>query len=327
MRSVKRTQRLSLTSKEMAPQSFSEEYLTRYFPTTSLVKLKPNHTKTRIVAVDVSSIRLGNTEKGGLLGVRGAIVWKQESCYRYLRVGPFPFHITEKSGDEARSLRRRHRQRAELQVHAGPNILFMQNKLTTLLERWIQTYINETTSNSLILWDGSLAAGTPETSVHFMAKLLAEARARQNTVLSFSKVTRLFLFGYRLTDLIRKHPHAHAPCMLKIQNCHVFSSPICLMGNIYVAKLTRGNCAFRLDIDKQLPHTHVVDAVQKLIGNDLITQSYPETLRLAHIFSTFTATEVLGMQRCIVRESNIKISAMPPVRRILFGRFGKGPGG
>ena len=99
------------------------------------------------------------------------------------------------------------------------------------------------------------------------------------------------------------------------------------MGNIYVAKLTGGSCTFRLDIDKRLSQMQAVEAVQKLLGNDLILQSYPETLRLAHIFSTFTATEVLGIQRCVAKESNIKILTRPNVRRILFGRFGKGPEG
>ncbi len=96
------------------------------------------------------------------------------------------------------------------------------------------------------------------------------------------------------------------------------------MGNIYVARLTGGTCAFRVDIDKELPHQQVVESVQKLLGNDVISQSYPETLRLAHIFSTFTATEVLGIQRCLTKEKRIKILGKQNVRRILFGPFGKG---
>ena len=65
-----------------------------------------------------------------------------------------------------------------------------------------------------------------------------------------------------------------------------------------------------------------MDAVQRLIGNDLILESYPETLRLAHIYSTFTANEVLGIQRLIVQKYGLKIIERPNIRKILFGPFG-----
>ena len=324
VRSLKRKQHLQPPFPNTNTTQYSTtECLEHFFPTTSLVKLKPNPAKTPIVGIDVSSIKLGETEAGILLAVRGAIVWKQANRYRYLRLGPFPFHITEKNKNEICSLRQHH-QTAHIQEHTSPNILYVQTKLTTLLERWIQASVNQTTRSSLILWDGSLTAGTPETPVKTMEQMLKEARDNQNTILAFSKMTRLLLYGHRLTGLIGESP---PPCLLKIQNYPTYVGPMHLMGNIYVAKLTEGSCTFRLDVDKRLPHTQTIEAVQKLLGNDLILQSYPETLRLAHIFSTFTATEVLGVQRCIAKENNIKIVTRPNVRRILFGRFGKGPEG
>jgi hypothetical protein len=97
-----------------------------------------------------------------------------------------------------------------------------------------------------------------------------------------------------------------------------------LLGNVYAVKLTEGNCSFRLDIDRRLSGEEGIDAVQKLLGNDMILQSYPETLRLAHIYSTFTANEVIGIQRFITNRCGLKIVMRPNVRRILFGPFGKG---
>ena len=76
------------------------EYSKSFFTETKLVKLKPNPAKTPVVAIDVSSIKLGETRTGILIAVRGAIVWKQTNRYRYLRLGPFPFHITEKNKNE-----------------------------------------------------------------------------------------------------------------------------------------------------------------------------------------------------------------------------------
>lgn len=204
------------------------------------------------------------------------------------------------------------------------DILHVQARLTTLLERWIQTSINQTTNNSLILWDGSLTAGTPETPTQAMEQTLKEARENQNTILAFSKMTRLLFDGQRITDLVWKHP---PPCIFRGENHPTHVGSLKSLGNVYVARLSGGSCAFRLDIDKELSQAEAVEAVQKLLGNDIVQQSYPETLRLAHIYSTFTANEVLGMQRCIAKESNLKIVTRPNVRRLLFGCFGKGPEG
>jgi len=132
------------------------------------------------------------------------------------------------------------------------------------------------------------------------------------------------LRGQRITDLGAEQP---PPWLLKIENYPVFAGSMHLLGNVYVAKLTAGSCSFRLDVDRELPYEHVIDATQRLLGNEVLSQSYPEALRLAHIFSTFTANEVLGLQRCVVKESNLKIVERPNIRRLLFDRFGKGPEG
>ena len=294
-------------------------------PSTRLFKLRPDLAKIPIIAVDVSSIKLGETCNGVLLALRGAIVWREDDSYQYLRLGPFPFHITTKNREELNHVLRRCYRRQQIQetyLHSFASFIYLQTRLTSFLERWIHASINRTTRDSIILWDGSLMAGTPETPIKDMEQLLKQARDNRNVMLAFSKITKLILFDKRLPDLVSGNP---PPCILKIGNLPLNISQMQPMGNMYVARLTEGSCAFRLDIDKKLPDVNAVAAVQRLIGNDLITQSYPETLRLAHIFSTFTATEVLAIQRCVAKESKVRILARPNVRRILFGRFGKGP--
>jgi hypothetical protein len=99
-----------------------------------------------------------------------------------------------------------------------------------------------------------------------------------------------------------------------------------LLGDVYVARLTKGNLAFRLDIDKEVPPAPRTEAVEKLLGNDLFSESYPETLRLAHILCTFTANEVLAMQHFVTRRFGLQIINRPDMHRLLFGLFGKGEG-
>jgi hypothetical protein len=99
------------------------------------------------------------------------------------------------------------------------------------------------------------------------------------------------------------------------------------LGNVYAARFADDDICFRLDVDKDLQQSQVLDAVQRLLGNDVPNNGYgyPETLRLAHIYSTFTANEVIGMQRYLEHERELRISVKPNIRRLLFGPFGKGP--
>lgn len=283
----------------------------------SKIPLKPISDITNIAAIDVSSIRIGETEKGFLYAVRGAIVWKAEGQYRYLRLGPFLFYITDENKKEIHDLLKQHHHTASTQSN-NPYITDMQTSIRNLLERWIQRNVCYSLQGSIILWDGSLATGTLEAPLGVVADLLKIARERFNTVLAFSKMTRLRLSGYILSDLTRG---CRPPCLLEINDTATFRS-ICFLGKIYVAKLTKGSCSFRLDIDRSINHEQRMDAVQRLIGNDLILESYPETLRLAHIYSTFTANEVLGLQRFVVQKYGLKIIERPNIRRILFGPFG-----
>jgi len=293
------------------------------------IPLKPIHEETPVVAVDVSSIKIGETTTGILLAIRGAIVWKNQRHYHYLRIGPFPFHITEENKQEIYGLFRQY----SLETPTPENnhtactlsLIHMQTRLTTLLERWLQMSVATQSQNTLILWDGSLTAGTNDSPTHIVLQLLDTARNRLNTVLAFSKMTRLRLSGHRITDLIEK---CTPPCLLEMDGYPIApSNAIHFLGNIYVAKLTKGNCSFRLDTDRKLPREQAVEATQRLIANDFLAESYPETLRLAHIYSTFTANEVIGIQRFLAQTHGIKTVTRPNIRRLLFGPFGKGPEG
>ncbi len=317
----------TIASYELTKESPEDVALT--FPhsddlTTQSIPLKPLSEDITVVALDVSSIRIGETKNGVLCAVRGAIVSREKSRYRCLRLGPFPFHITEENKKEICTMLRKHYFKAsgETNAYSLDNI---HNRICNMLERWLQMGVGSSSYRSIILWDGSLTAGSIDSPVNVVSKLLEVARNRLNAVLAFSKITRLRLSGYRLTDLVWKCP---PPSLLQINGFAAHNSgKLCFLGKIYVARLTEGSCSFRLDIDQGITCEQGLDAVQKLLGNDLFIQSYPESLRLAHIFSTFTANEVIGIQRLIAQKCGLKIVTRPNVRRLLFGPFGKGSEG
>jgi hypothetical protein len=196
----------------------------------------------------------------------------------------------------------------------------MPTRLASLLERWLQTMLTKTVKNGVILFDGSLTSGTFDTPVTRMKEILSHARRNNSTVLAFSKMTTLRVNGYLITDQL---PNQDPPYLLETTGLK-FKPPTIVLGDVYVARLNKANIAFRLDIDRETPITQRMDALKKLLGNDVYSQSYPETLRLSHILCTFTANEVLAMQHFITRKHGIQIINRPDMHKLLFGSFGRG---
>jgi hypothetical protein len=284
--------------------------------------LKPNHQETIIAAVDTSTIKIGETATGIIIAIRGATIWKQNRKYRYTRLGPFIFHITEENKNEVyNTLEKAYFRTAySNNRYASPHLMQMPTRLASLLERWLQTMLAKTVTNGLILFDGSLTSGTFDTPVQRMSAILSLARRNQSTVLAFSKMTSLRVNGYLITDQL---PKSEPPYLLETTGLR-FKPPTVVLGDVYVARLNKANYAFRLDIDRETPLQHRLAAVEKLLGNDLYLQGYPETLRLAHILCTFTANEVLAIKHFITRKHGIQIINRPDMHKLLFGPFGKG---
>lgn len=282
--------------------------------TAQLTPLTPISDDTPVIAIDVSSIRIGETETGVLCAVRGAIVWNKRRTYRHLRMGPFPFHISE----ENKNVIIEFLDQNHLSTTSSSSLIDIQIRLFNIMERWIQMLVCNSSSNSIILWDGSLAAGMSSNPLIVISNLLRTARQRSNSVLAFSKVSKLRFLGRKITSLIWNYP---PPWLFEVNEEH--HSPIqhCL-GSTYIARFRRNGYSFRLDIDRKIPSGERVEAAQKLLGNDLTYQSYPESLRLAHIYSTFTASEVIGIQRCIAQRFRLRVMAQSNVRKMLFGPYG-----
>jgi hypothetical protein len=321
------------TSPETMTQENSEQQeeftqLLQHGQTTLQLKtisLQPKPDQTPIIAVDVSSIRLGETDTGILLALRAATVWKQKgSAYRYLRFGPFPIHITDQNQHDILSLFHEHTpiQHANNILHqltSTPDLNQTQTRITALLEKWLQTQVATQAQHSIILLDGNLTTGTSDPP-NTLTRLLETARNNHNTTLAMTKITRLRLNGHNITELMQGKPK---PCLLQLDGYQTASAyNMRQMGALYVAKLNHSPYTFRLDIDANIQSSQAVEAVEHLIGNDLITDGYPETLRLAHIYSTFTANEVIGIQRFLAQAYGIKIVQRPNIRRLLFGPYG-----
>jgi hypothetical protein len=309
-----------LNQQPIQQETLTEPYLTQLTLKRQPLPLTPRHQETTVAAVDTSTIKIGETSTGIIIAIRGATVWKQNHKYHYSRLGPLIFHITEDNKNTVyNNLEKSYFPYTYSNHQASPPLMQMPTRLAGLLERWLQTILSKNIRNGIILFDGSLTSGTFDTPTQRMRDILSTARKNQNTILAFSKATSLRINGYLITDRLPEH---NGPYLLETTGLR-FKPPTVLNGDVYVAKLNKSNMAFRLDIDHQIPLVDRMEAVEKLLGNDLLQQSYPETLRLAHILCTFTANEVLAMQHFTTRRHGIHIINRPDMHKLLFGPYGR----
>ncbi len=322
----------SLKQAQHQPLQFNTQNLQKFdlndrYPSNLQLKpqpipIKADHEETLIAAVDTSTIKIGETDTGMIVAIRGAITWRQNHSYKYTRLGPFVFHITEDNKNAVyNALEHAYFSTTYGSMHqSAPNIMQMPMRLAGLLERWLQIMLAKTVNHGIILFDGSLTAGTIDTPTQRLREILSYARRNNSIIFAFSKATTLRSNGILITERL---PNLDPPYLLETTGLHS-KPPITLLGDLYVARLNKSNLAFRLDIDKETAAEQRIEAVQKLIGNDLYTQSYPETLRLSHILCTFTANEVIAIKHFITRKHGIQMINRPDMHRLLFGSFGKG---
>jgi len=191
------------------------------------------------------------------------------------------------------------------------------------VERSIQRQVCCHFRNAIVLFDGCLSVpkSFPVNATEETSKILLAARKQGNTIMGISKGSKISVSGRKVTSML---DDLSSPCLLHIGDVvsEQFRS-LKLLGSMFVAKLSGGRVSFRLDIDKGLQFYDAVDMVQKLIGNDNVTQGYPETLRIAHMLSILTSTELITIQRFLAQEYGLEIHRPQNFRRMLFGPFGK----
>jgi hypothetical protein len=62
-----------------------------------------------------------------------------------------------------------------------------------------------------------------------------------------------------------------------------------------------------------------LDCLERLIGNDILFRSYPESLRIAHHISTFTTTEISSLKGFISRSCATEEVDQTTTRKIILG--------
>ena len=282
-----------------------------------IIPLTPKPSTKPVAAIDTSTIKLGELEDGSLCAIRGAIVLLENHRYRYVRYGPLVFSVSSfPTRDDF----------AQLGFAPALNELNIEcliKRVRDTFERWLQFSVNRTVKNAFVLLDGSLAAGTSDIASKDLERTLNAARQARNLIIAISKNTKLRIGEKSITNLLDTFKK---PCLLDIdaQIVRQFSHSLRFLGRVFVGKLANSGFPFRIDVDRNAETETMLDGFHELIGTEIVDQGYPETLRIAHVLSTFTATDVLAIQAFAASRYGIRLIPKTVLRRSLFGPFGTG---
>jgi hypothetical protein len=284
-----------------------------------VLPLHPASSTRSVVAIDTSTIKLGELEDGTLCALRGSTVLLDRKQYKYVKYGPLVFSLGNNSHEALEHF-------SDLglitQFSGEPNIDGLLKRIRNAFERWIQLTVSSSVTNGFVLVDGSLTAGTPDNPTKELERILETARRNRNIIIAISKKTKLRIHNQPITTLTDP---ATEPCLYDIDReiTEQFPAyPVQFLGRVFVGKLARRAFTFRIDVDREIPIDETTVGMSQLVGTDIVDQGYPETLRLAHILATFTAGDVLGMQAFAASRFGVQLIPKLELRRSLFGPFG-----
>lgn len=271
-----------------------------------------------IAACDASSVKIGETETGMIFAIRAVAVWRQHDRIEFTRWGPLLFHIPNSDGQRERYSDDDSRAFGGLSVKT----LRVLTKLRNHVERWVQEEIAASVKDGIVLFDGSLTAGTPDNPASRVQRILATARNNHSIAIALSKSTQLTVAGKNILSFFDAEKVPHIIDITEVVENEYPAYPIRFLGRVCVSKLSVDGFLFRTDIDKDADEQQSLEALGRVAGTDVIFHGYPETLRIAHIFSTFTANEILAVQRFVSSNHHVSLQPKPSLRRSLFGPFG-----
>jgi hypothetical protein len=266
--------------------------------------------KRTIIALDTSSVRLAESSNGVIISIKGAIVVRdKDNSISIQTLGPFLFNLNKINFKNIL------REYSELvQCSSGYDFyLNAQRALTELLERRMQEHIVEKSRDSIILFDGCLVANNFNHYKNVLEKILRIAEENGNVVIAFSKTSFIQVSGAYLQSIyIEQEP----PYIIDLTTAlkHYCNYEVRTLGRICLARLIAGSPGYRVDVPIK---SDIPTFFGLLLKSDPLIYGYPETLILAHDYSTFTRLDIITLQT-ILKKMDVELLYPQYVRDILF---------
>lgn len=288
----------------------------------TIKEIKPDYSFKPIVAIDTSSAKLGETNKGILAAIRVAIVVQEENATSVEKFGPYVVHVTSENKQYLYDYFRQNLLGIKIgnkKIEAPLLLSKMVDRIRNAIERISQIITCSIIKNGLVLWDGSLTGGTIDTPKEVIEKAIHIAHSNGNSIIAISKKSWLRLAsGEQLVGLLDNVPKA---CFVDVHD-KLSADTSRFLGRVHVAKFTVDGFSFRVDVSPSNGYTNE-DVFSLLVGNSAFYNGYPEALRLAHIHCYFTPSEVLTLQNYAINKYNLEVTRTFDIRMHLFTPFGR----
>jgi len=280
--------------------------------------IKGDYDSCDILAIDTSSFRIGETEKGIMAAYRASIVIFNGEEYEIVRLGPFIVNLTEENKGYIYNYLRKILGLAEVDEKRVPMLYKIVDRIRNLIERYLQIKTSSYLREGIVLWDGSLTGGTVDTPMKILRDALEGAEKSNNSVFGISKSSRLkTLDGRRLIDLLND---VHRPAFIKIHSLIDRRMADRILGEVYAVKFSPQGFTFRVDVHPRKGFDSK-EELSRLYSLCPMFNGYPDPLRQTHINCYFTANEILALQAYIVQKYDLEILPAFDIRKHILYPF------
>lgn len=300
--------RIIFDSIEQKTVAFRRDGTTNRACTVTPRILHPSEKVTFISAIDSSVNHLARTEEGRLYVAKsGVVISSGRRIRRHFRLGPLLIYLTEEFLSNSKI------------DHNLGNLLLVDSSIAKRLirirlERAIQLVLSSRLNNSIILIDGALRSSVFEDYKCTINRVVEMSTLRNTDVIGLAKNTSMSILN-QFENLLKAVPYS--ACI--DTGCVIKSLARDTLGNNLLVKLGKNENEYVLRADVCSANGNDLDSLERLIGNDILFRSYPESLRIAHHISTFTTTEISSLKGFISRSCGAEEVDQTATRKNILG--------
>lgn len=282
------------------------------------------------VAIDSGLARLGETEDGLIIALRGTIVivTNGDTELNLYRTGP----IYLRNQDRLRIL---HMIGASLNkpdifvelendtpVKVKSGVADDSQKYADRFRNWFERILQriavQAVSYGLVLIDGALTKNTRDTPTEFLNELEQLAVENGNAIVGISKQSRLQVGTRSVRFWLSETPGTI--CYRRLSQLMSKELRQRVMGSTYAIRFSPSGATFRVDVKPTEGQTEY-EAIETIFSSCLIRGGYPDILVRAHAHSYFTSPSMAELQaQC---GAKYRLRAEPELELTgIFGPFG-----
>lgn len=337
----------SLHSEEItvddAPSEFEDENEIASLNQSALGTFAPfsgSEVPVPLVAIDAGVLDIGISRTGFALAFKAAIVSQGlEGVHTVFKIGPRVKFITPDNRAELLRFVGRGLMNEEMFVEIADNGSLtikagatepnqFKDRLRNYIERMLQLDVARQLQHGILLIDGALTLRTYNTPQVFLERLGREVANRNTDIVGVSKKSRVTVNGVHIGALLDEDPTD--PGYRRILSVDEAGSDADAssrnLGVPFAVRFAPGGFTFRVDVAKRSLLSSEEEVLETLYANTQMTLGYPNLLRLAHIHSAFTKSEIVSLQVQAAHDYDIAMRA-PEDLSVIFAPFRKGLGG